>query len=103
MKKIVLIAALIGFLVALSLGVLGSYMYHHGMYNRPSPAVMLTRRVVLWVWPTAAMLVDADENLRGVVAFIVCSIANGIIYGAVAFCLASGWKSLFKNRQIHNF
>src|SRR5260370_33582212 len=78
-------------------------MYHHGRYNRPSPAVMLTRRVVLWVWPPAAMLVDADENLRGVVAFIVCSIANGILYGAVVFCLASGGKSLFKHRQINNF
>jgi hypothetical protein len=89
LKKVVLIATLLGFLVATSIGLPGLYSYHHG--DRTSASKLATT-ITICVWPTVVGLIDADDNATGYIAFAISAVANGILYGLVALGAALVWK-----------
>ena len=86
MKKIVVTAITLGFVVALFFGAVGLYRYHHGL-QEGYPSVLAT--ITLWLWPTGLMLIDADENTVGFVVFFISAIANGLLYGLFAYVVAT--------------
>jgi len=94
MKKLVLIAASTGFLIAVSLGAFITLCEHLACAIGPVP---LITKVLLWLWPTAAMLIDADANRAGYIILLISCILNGLLYGFTAFCAGSVW-SLFTSK-----
>jgi len=79
-KKTCLWAAMAGFFVALSLWSVNLYRYHHGLEGPVMPV-----GIVLWLWPTAAWMIDVEENATGWVIFVISALSNGLIYGLGAF------------------
>ena len=99
MKKVILIAALLGFLIAISIGLPGLYSYHKGNRTPPSNTVSA---ITLCLWPTSATLIDADDNAAGYVMFAFSAVGNGVIYGFVAFVSAFAWKNVFSSKSLRD-
>ena len=95
MKKFVFIAVGLGFLVAMFLGCYLVFANNHAL-GPTAPAPFISRAIV-WVWPTAIMLIDADANRAGYTIMAISWIINGLLYGLAAFCAASVW-SLFTSK-----
>ena len=93
MKKVVLIAMLLGFLVAASIGLMDLYSYHHG--DR-TPTSDFVRTITLCLWPTIFLIpLDASYNAAAFIAVGISALANGILYGIVAFVISFVWKNVF--------
>lgn len=89
MTKVVLIAVLAGFLVAVTIGVSLWYGFHHGAEPLPRFAAWVT----ICLWPTVFVIpLDASENQIGFVLFAISAVANGIFYGVVAWVITALWK-----------
>lgn len=100
LRKIVIMAVVTGFLVALALGTIAAYLHQYSMHHHEALAVLMLRKLAPWLWPTGIMLIDADANLSGLVLFTISSIANGLLYGAIAFCVCMGWRALRSQRRV---
>lgn len=99
MKKVVLTATLLGVLVAMSIGLPGLYSYHKGDRTPPSNMESTIR---LCVCPTGAFLIDAEDNAAGYVMFALSALANGVLYGIVAFVIAFAWRNVFTPKSLRN-
>jgi hypothetical protein len=84
-KKAVLFAVLSGFMVAVTIGLIGLWSFHHDN----APTSRLASTITLCLWPTVLLVIDADENQRGFIFFIVSAVANGILYGILAFVITA--------------
>src|SRR5258708_36020773 len=95
MLKLILGAAIIGFLVALSLESVAWYVNSHGL-PRTDP-IATFQNIADWLWPTAIMLLPSENSwpLLGVVELVMSAIANAFVYAMVAFCVAFAWRKLF--------
>jgi hypothetical protein len=94
MKKIVLIAATLGLLVAFSTGCVWFYIYNHGLSE--TGGAHLFARISSYVWPTSIVMMDANRADFGtILLFLTSSIMNAFIYGIVAFCTCFVWRRLF--------
>ncbi len=90
--RLILIIAIVGFLVALSLGIPWDYLNNHQI-PRTEVVVMLDR-MTSWLWPTSTMLM-ANENSGWLVSsaiLVMSSLANG------SFTLS--WLSGFCSEEI---
>jgi hypothetical protein len=95
MKKFVFISVSLGFLLALLFSCYLGFANNHAL--SPAAPVPLISKAIVWVWPTAIMLIDADANRAGYTLLVISWIANGLLYGFVAFCAGSVW-SLFTSK-----
>ena len=94
MSKIVLVAAIAGLLVALSMGCLWFFIYTHGLSDTSGAHFFI--RIIRYVWPTTIMMFDADHvDLGTVFLFLTSAVANAFIYALFAFSVASVWKKIF--------
>ena len=79
MKKLIFVAMLVGFLVAVAISVTGFHSHN------------LVATFILW--PTLSLIpLDASYNTAGFVALGISVIANGILSGIVVFGAALLWK-----------
>jgi hypothetical protein len=102
MARLIVLAALAGLVVALSLGTVEWYIYSHGVPR--TSGVIAFERVVLCLWPAAIM--NAPDGFGVACDFLGCalllavsSVANAMLYAAVAFCAGFAWTKIFKVRS----
>lgn len=77
-------------MVAVTIGLIGLWSFHHDN----APTSHLASTITLCLWQTVLMVIDADENLRGFVFFIISAVANGISYGILALVVTALWQHL---------
>ena len=100
MIKVVLIATLAGFLIALSLGI--ATWYVQGQNAPPAGLVHVLDKASFWLWPTSIMLLPTENSgaFAAGVYLVISSIANSAVYAIVAFCVAMVWKKLFRASRL---
>ena len=86
MKKIVIGAMVVGFLIALSFGAVSIYDYRHGTNILP------TGNIAIYLWPTGLMLIDANDDTAGYIVWAVAAIGNALLYGLVAWVITIIWR-----------
>ncbi len=91
--KAILIAMLTGFLVALLSGSAWLYVFD----TMKGPAVSIFSVVIPWIWPTAFLMFDAEQNWQSLPLFLFSSVANAFVYGAAMFCIVSLRKMLSRS------
>lgn len=92
--------AIVGFLVALSLGSIWGYVNNHRIPR--TEAVIALENVTDWLWPTSLMLM-ANENSGWLVSsaiLVISSLANAVVYAILALCGSLVWKRFVK-RPVH--
>jgi hypothetical protein len=94
MKKVILISAATGFLVALSMGCIWFYIYNHGLSD--TSGAQLFVKIGRYVWPTVIMMMDVDKvDFGTVLLFLASSITNAFVYGVVASCIYVVRRKIF--------
>jgi hypothetical protein len=91
--KAILIAMLTGFVVALVVGPAWLYVFA----NMQGPAVSIFGIVIPWIWPTAFLMFDAEQNWQSLPLFLFSSVANAFVYGTVMLCMVSVRKMLSRS------
>lgn len=95
MTKVVLIAMLTGFLVAMTIGVSLWYGFHHGAEPLPRLAAWIT----IFLWPTVFVIpLDVSENQIGFVLFAISTVTNGIFYGIFGWVITASWKYVLSSK-----
>jgi hypothetical protein len=90
--RLVLAFAIVGFLVALSLGITWGYLNSRGTAR--TGAVVVLDDIADWLWPTSIMLM-ANENSGWFISsimLVVSALANAVVYAVLAFCGGFVWK-----------
>jgi hypothetical protein len=94
MKKVILVAATVGFLVALLTGCVWYYLYSHSLAD--TEGARLFAAISRFSWPTGIMMMEADQADFGkILLFLISSICNAFIYGIVACCIYFGWRKIY--------
>lgn len=98
MRKVVLVAAMVGFLIAISMGLAWFYMYSHGLSDTSGAHAFV--RINRYVWPTVFILMDADKaDLGTLIMFLTSALLNASIYAFLAFCLYGVWKRFLQRNS----
>jgi hypothetical protein len=93
LRKLILITMLVGFLVAVSIALTGFYSHPDVGHNTMGRNLLIA---VVVLWPTVALVpLDASYNTAGFIALGISAVANGMLYGLVAFGAALVWKYVF--------
>jgi hypothetical protein len=98
MRRVVLLAAIAGFVIAVTSGSTWHYIYRHDLTN--TGGARLLAAIVPYVWPTGIMMFEAERAEAGtLLAFVISAAANGGVYGTVAFLLFLLWERLARKES----
>ena len=93
MKKLLLIGAITGFLMAFSIGIVWNLICSHGLCD--TAAARLFAPLILCPWPAVVLMIDVDRlDSRSLWLFITSCVANGLVYAAVFSLFAFVRKKL---------
>lgn len=92
MKKLPILFALAGFIVAMFLGLLWTYLNSHPTFN--PTRVPILGLATDWLWPTNIMLMawHSDGWLRAFTGVLLSAAANAVLYSIVGTALAAALR-----------
>jgi hypothetical protein len=92
LRKVGLIASVVGLAVAGSIEILGRFL---DSISAHTPNWWSTLVIVLW--PTSLALIETSHNWQGYLALVIAALINGALYGFVAVILAQ-WLNLLAGK-----